>query len=428
MLPSNNLFTLMKSEPIRNRIIILILLCYPSLVLTVRGGMGVLFFLLFMVSLVCLYRVRGALSASHWDRYSTAFALAMASPVVAIFLSQAYHGRFEAAPYDWASRFLLSIPIFLALRQTNVRVIAVMQFALPLGALATLIALILHPAPWGEGRSTTWYEFNLIHFGDTALMLGFLSLFSINWMRKDPSPILILKLAGFLAGLYMSIQTGQRGGWIAIAPVFLLWVVSHNRERLWLKLAITTVAIVCATWLSYAFVDIVHLRFNNFWQDVSNFADGNKDTSLGTRLQHWRAAVLLFSENPLFGVGPGGFSQAMPALSQQGLLTPAAAGMGNAEVHSEIFAKGAETGIFGLVSLMSVYIVPTVIFLKFAKSATSPSRRAAFMGLCLIIGFFIFGLTVEIFNLKMTASFFSLTLAVLMASATNKTTRQEDNL
>lgn len=423
MLSSNNLFTLMKSEPILNRIIVLILLCYPSLALTVRGGMGVLFFLLFIISLVCLYRMRGTLSASHWDGYSVAFALAMASPVVAIFLSQAHHGQFQASSYDWASRFLLSVPIFLALRQTNIRVIAVTQFAFPLGALATLIALMLHPAPWEEGRSTTSYAFNLIHFGDTSLMLGFLSLFSINWMRKDSSPILILKLAGFLAGLYLSIQSGQRGGWIAIAPVFLLWVISHNKEHLWLKLATSALVIVCATWLSYAFVDVVHLRLNNLWQDVSNFTDGNKDTSLGIRLQHWRAAFFLFSENPLFGVGPGGFSQAMPALSQQGLLTPAAANMGNAEVHSEIFAKGAETGIFGLLSLLSIYIVPVAIFLKTIKAATPQLRHAAFMGMCLVAGFFIFGLTVEIFNLKMTASFFGLTLAVLMAAATNKTTR-----
>jgi O-antigen ligase len=385
--------------------------------------MGVLFFLLFIISLGCLYRMRGTLSASHWDSYSIAFALAMASPVVAIFLSQAYHGRFEAAPYDWAARFLLSIPIFIALRQTNVRTMTIVQFGIPLGALITLVTLILQPAVWAAGRHTTSFAFNLIHFSDTALMLGFLSLFSINWVRKDTSPILTLKLVGFLAGLYMSIQSGQRGAWLAIPPLLLLWAVSYNKERLWLKLAITALVIVCASWMSYAFVDMVHFRLNNFFQDVSNFAEGNKDTSLGIRLQHWRAAIFLFSENPIFGVGPGGFSQAMPALSQQGLLTPAAASMGNAEVHSEIFAKGAETGIFGLVSLMSIYIVPTAIFLKVTKSATHPSRRAAFMGLCLIIGFFIFGLTVEIFNLKMTASFFSLTLAVLMAAAANKTTR-----
>jgi O-antigen ligase len=41
------------------------------------------------------------------------------------------------------------------------------------------------------------------------------------------------------------------------------------------------------------------------------------------------------------------------------------------------------------------------------------------MGICLVLGFFIFGLTVEIFNLKMTATFFAFTLAVLMAAATH---------
>jgi O-antigen ligase len=42
------------------------------------------------------------------------------------------------------------------------------------------------------------------------------------------------------------------------------------------------------------------------------------------------------------------------------------------------------------------------------------------MGIFLVAGFFIFGLTVEIFNLKMTIAFFSLTLAVLSAIASNK--------
>jgi hypothetical protein len=32
----------------------------------------------------------------------------------------------------------------------------------------------------------------------------------------------------------------------------------------------------------------------------------------------------------------------------------------------------------------------------------------------------IFGLTAEVFNLKMTAAFFAFTLAVIMAAATNK--------
>jgi hypothetical protein len=42
------------------------------------------------------------------------------------------------------------------------------------------------------------------------------------------------------------------------------------------------------------------------------------------------------------------------------------------------------------------------------------------MGVCLVEGFFIFGLTVEIFNLKVTDAFFSLTVAVLLPAATHK--------
>jgi O-antigen ligase len=42
------------------------------------------------------------------------------------------------------------------------------------------------------------------------------------------------------------------------------------------------------------------------------------------------------------------------------------------------------------------------------------------MGMCLTLGFFVFGLSVETFNLKMTAAFYSLTVAVLLA-ATYKT-------
>ena len=425
MYPSNNLFTMMKGETVQNRIIVLILLIYPSLLLTVRGGMGVMFFLLLLTAMVCLFGIRGEFNTSHWDKRSIAFALAMASPVLAIFLSQAYHGQFKASSYDWAARFLLSIPIFLLLRQSSIRTLEVLQTALPIGALTTFIVLILHPANWGENRHTTSLAFNLIHFSDTALVLGFLSLFSINWKPRDHMLILMLKVCGFLAGIYISIQSGERGGWIAIPPLLILWAISFGREHLWLKLTTVTLFICGVAWMCYALIDVIQVRVNFIFQDLNAMANGNYDTSLGIRLQHWKAAIHLFAENPIFGIGPGGFPQATAALTQQGILTPLAAHMGSAEIHSEIFAKGAETGIMGLLALFSIYIVPIVIFSRVAQASTPQKRQAAFMGICLVAGFFIFGLTVEIFNLKMTATFFSLTLAVLMAAATNKTTQKK---
>lgn len=417
-----NLFT-MKNEPLANRIIMLILLSYPALLLTVKGSMGVLFFLLLVTSIACLYRGQKLLSISHWDGYSIAFALAMASPVMAIFLSQAYHGQFKAPPYDWASRFLLAIPIFLALRQINIRAITVLQFGIPLGTLVVLIALLIHPYHWPVHGSSTSEAFNLIHFSDTALMLGLLSLFCINWERKDHALVLAFKFCGFLAGVYMSIQSGERGGWIAIPPLLLLWVIAYSRKSLWLKFGISMLIVIATISLSYVAIDVVHYRINLISSDLSNYAHGNMDTNIGIRLQLWQAALHLFIENPFFGVGPNGFAHAMPALNASGMLTPEAARMGNGEVHNEILAKCAGTGLFGLISILSVYLVPLFIFWRSTRSPFSTTKTAGFMGICLVTGFFIFGLTAEIFNLKMTAAFFSFTLAVLMAAATHKSSR-----
>lgn len=64
------------------------------------------------------------------------------------------------------------------------------------------------------------------------------------------------------------------------------------------------------------------------------------------------------------------------------------------EVHNETLAKAAELGIFGLLSIVSVYAIPFIIFMRSVRFRISQEKSAAFMGICLITGFFIFGLTV----------------------------------
>ena len=222
-----------------------------------------------------------------------------------------------------------------------------------------------------------------------------------------------------MAGMYMSIQSGERGGWLAMPVLLLIWVAVHSKEKLWLKLGIAIPVILGAVWLSYSMLAGVHTRIDAIFSDITQYAHGNKDTSVGVRFQLYLAAIHLFAEHPIFGIGPDEFRQAMPALTASGMLTPLGGLMGTAEVHNEILLKCAETGVFGLLSILSVYLVPIFIFRRSTKSTVPSIRVASFMGICLVIGFFIFGLTVEIFNLKMTATFFAFTLAVLMAAATH---------
>src|SRR5450759_5784788 len=81
-----------------NRIVMLTLLSYPMLMLTVQGGMNGLFFLLVITSLFYLFRMPKSPTTRLWDGYSIAFAIAMVSPMLAVLLSQAYHGIFSTAP------------------------------------------------------------------------------------------------------------------------------------------------------------------------------------------------------------------------------------------------------------------------------------------------------------------------------------------
>jgi len=396
----------------------LVLLCYPMLLLTIKGGMNGLFFLLIITSFFYLFGTLKSTATSLWDGYSTAFAIAMASPILAVLLSQAYHGTFTAPPLDGPSRFLLAIPVFLALRQMEMSAITFLQYAFPLGALSALLnAVITHRDYLNDPINFV----NHIHFGDLALMLGFLSLFSINWATRDSAPILILKICGLLAGLYLSVQSGARGGWAAAPVLMLIWWLSHNPKISWSKLAATILSIVLAAALVYALVGTVQHRLDMIYQDLADFHQGNKDTSIGIRLQLWQAACYLFAEHPVFGVGPDGFAQMMTSLSNSGMLTTEAARLGRGEVHNEILAKSVEFGVFGLLSIVSVYAVPLIIFMRSTRSQVAQARTAAFMGICLVMGFFIFGLTVEIFNLKMTVAFYSFTVAVLLAAATHKT-------
>lgn len=398
----------------------LTLLSYPMLLLTVQGAMNVLLFLLVITSLFYLFQSNKSPTNSLWDSYSTAFAFAMTSPMLAVFLSEAYHGTFSAPPFDGPSRFLLAVPVFLALRQIEIHTISYLQYGFPLGALSALFGAMI---AWPKWEVNNLYFVNSIHLGDLALMLGFLSLFSINWEQRDPIPVLALKIICSMVGIFVSVQSDARGGWIAFPVLLFIWWVSQNHRNSWAKHLAALLFILFIALLGYELIGIIQHRMNLVYQNLADFQHGNRDTSIGIRLQLWHAAWYLFSSNPVFGVGPGGFAQMMTPLSNSGMLTPIAASYGRGEVHNEILAKASELGIFGLLSVVSVFAVPLVIFIRATRSIIPQEKSAAFMGICLVAGFFIFGLTVEIFNLKMTVSFYSLTIAVLLAASIHKLSR-----
>lgn len=391
-----------------------ILLCYPALLFLVRGGMNGSLFLLALLSLYLLSMRR--LYRNRPDRADSYFIIAMASGVAAVLASQLYHHDMVAKYFDSDARFLLAIPVMLALRHIQPKTLSLMQYAFPLGAIAAFAA-VMATDPHATTMASTSF-INHIHLGDMSLLLGFLSLFSVNWINKDHVAVKLLKIAGLLAGLYVSAVSSARGGWIAIPVFVLVYLHFRGSGRLYGKAMLAVLGLVLAALLAYLLIEPIHQRIWMIYSDLSQFSGGHEDTSIGVRLQLWQAALHLFADNPLFGVGAAGFAGAMDSLSASGAITPIAAGLGKGEVHNEILAHTVRFGIFGLASILAVYFVPFALFLKAARSNIRQQNGAAMLGICVTLGFFVFGLTVETFDLKMTAAFYSMTVAVLLAIAT----------
>ena len=356
------------------------------------------------------------------------FVAAMSSGLAVIFISQLYHQDLSARYFDSPARFLLAVPILLALRGISMRTLSVIQYAFPLGAIAALVAVMVENPAVRYSASTSFM--NHIHLGDLALLLGFLSIFGIGWLGKDRLAVKALKVCGLLAGLTVSVLSSARGGWIAI-PVFVAaFVYCRSKAGFFNKILVAMLIIGVACVLGYLLVEPIHQRLWMAYSDLTQFTSGNVDTSIGVRLQLWKAAFHLFAENPIFGVGADGFGRAMDALNASGYITREAAFYGKGEVHNEILAQTVRFGIFGLCSILAIYFVPFFLFLRAAKTGTPQQNGAAMMGMCVTLGFFVFGLTVETFNLKMTAAFYSLTVAVLLATVSQRlgvrSTRRRD--
>lgn len=394
----------------------LLLLLYPSLMFAVKGGMNGSFLLLLIVSLAVMFVRPREMPPVVWNRELKIYLWAMAALPLAIFISQSYHHHYSGHPYDAVSRFMLAVPVFLLLQRMRFAVVAIVQYGFP---LATVAGLIFAGQVDDNSGRLILDNMDLIHFGDFELMLGVLSVLSINWVGRDNPALKLFKIVGFVVGLYVSLKTGSRGGWVAL-PVFVLIFMRFTYGRFSLKaISIAFVVFSVLSLSVYTLNQTIRDRVNQVERDLTAHSSGNLDTDTGIRLQLYQAATLIFIRNPVVGVGPEGFRNEMDPMLQAGEITATAAELGRGEVHNELLSKAAELGIFGLLAMLMAYLVPLRMFYRAMCSNVAQVRQSGMLGLIFVSGFMVFGLTVEVLNLTMAAAFYGLTVAVLLAACLN---------
>lgn len=396
----------------------LLLLAYPVLMLTVKGGMNAVFLFMLLLALA-VWMVRPAgMSAVAWKPEWTAYVAAMFLLSFAILVSQMAHQNITAHPHDAASRYWLAIPTFLLLQRLPLRVMGALQYAFPLGAIGGLLMASEYSAKEHADKLIIT-TLDQIHFGDFELILGMLSLFSLNWLGRDIPALRLLKILGCIAGVWASLASGSRGGWLAI-PLFIGLFFYFSMGKVSLKMITASLlAATLAMMAGYFAIGTFHQRVNELARDVMTFNQGNRDTSTGVRWQLYKTAADVFYRHPFAGVGPEGFASEMQPMVEAGKITPKAAQLGRGEVHNDILAKAAGMGVLGLIAILAGYLVPLRLFWQATKSGSDRVRRSGILGVVFVGGVFVFGLTVEFLNLTMATAFYSFTVAVLLAACYN---------
>ncbi len=342
---------------------------------------------------------------------------AMASAFLAILVSQLMRFEIMTPAYDAPARMLASCLVFLHLATRCIDVVRIFQWTFPLSVLFTAVSLVVNQQPFDVwvGRWATYFV-DPLSLGQYALLLGFLSLFSINLVEKDRPWAIALKLAGFIVGVGISIGSASRSAWVALPALAAIWLIVILRVRNVAWLAASFAAIAAACILSYTFVEVVHLRLNSALNDYIAYFSGELDSPGGTRLSLLRVAWHLFLNEPLRGYGDGGYPPllSVPAVRDFYSETLDYA-LHHHGTHNEIAQNMIRSGVFGLISAVLLFVVPLVLFWRAALSGSGSARNAAVLGLGYIVAVFLFGINTETFTLKYLSTFYGLMVATLGA-------------
>lgn len=294
---------------------------------------------------------------------------------------------------DRPLRFLLAIPVMLLIIRFPPRLGAIW------GGLAVGTCLAGGWSIWqkiieGVGRAEGYTH--VIQFGNLSMLMGVMCFAGVGWALMRPHYRVAwcaLLVVGGTMGMFGSLLSGSRGGWIGL-PIVAFILYKGYGKKLSIALKVLVIGSVMAAGLAvYAIPQTgVQGRFHEAFNDLSHyFSDENRDTSLGLRFEMWRGASQLILERPLLGWGDSGYREAMSELGEQGQITYQASQFGHA--HNEYIDAFAKRGILGVAALLVLYLIPLRLFASGLKHSDLEVRSLAMAGTLLVVGYIDFGLS-----------------------------------
>jgi len=397
-----------------------LVLLVPALALTSPvGGPAVLY----LTGLVALT----ALAMNAIKRYEPmAFgelwpmSLVLLLPLACMFITSAVRGVWSNSELEKLLRFALALPVLWLLLRAPQRWLKLVQWSILAGAVAGSVLLIVTMETQGRGAMVdVGGRYNAVAFANMTLLFGAMTLLSLGfgpctrWPRAETA----IKLLAVVLSVYATWESETRSSWMLLpilGVVFLLGLRNwKRRHKVYCALAVC-VALVASAAAIWTF----STRMHEISKDVQGYStSANRDTSFGIRLQLWHASILMFQKSPIVGIGPSKFREELQQLETQGIVT-AEVVEGFGEPHNDLLAALSGYGLLGLLSILTLYLLPAAVFFRRMASDDRVIRVGAQLGLLFCLSYCAFSLTEMMFRNMRSVPNYSLIVVTLIALTT----------
>lgn len=314
---------------------------------------------------------------------------------------------------DGPSRALAFLFVFYLFKNYPIK-LQLLLYAIPLGGIATGIYASYQKffLYYDRALSDTTY---VIQSGDMAMSLGVFSfaLFFYCWQKKEVR-LSLLCILGALGGIWGSFLSGSRGGWL-LMPFIFICLFFINRKIFTQKVLILFFCLFISAFAVFFIApnSPVISKIEKAKTEIVNFGEkSNAGTSVGARLELWKASLLSVQQKPIFGWGEEGIKKERKHQHQQGVLAEIPANLGHA--HNQFLNDTLERGVIGLLSLLAVFLFPLWQFFKAYRENKDnlEVRLLATLGMIHITSVMSYGLT-QVFFAHNSGNMFYFFLTVL---------------
>lgn len=347
-------------------------------------------------------------------------ALALLSPLVCMLITSSVKSVWSNSELEKLLRFALALPVLWLLLRAPQRLLRHIEWTVLAGALAGSILLITMMLTGGRGAVVeVGGRYNAVAFANMVLLFGGMTLLSLGWGPGSRWPRLETGLKVLAAALAVCAtwMSETRSSWMLLPILGLVFLLGlrnwRRRHKVYCALAVSVALVVSA-----AAIWTFSSRMQEITHDVQGFAtSANRDTSFGIRLQLWHAAILMFEKSPVVGIGPSKFRDELRVLQGQGIVTQEVVD-GFGEPHNDLLAALAGYGVLGLLSMLTLYLLPAAIFFRRLASDDRVIRVGAQMGLLFCLSYCAFSLTEMMFRNMRSVPTYALITVTLIALTT----------